>query len=193
MKTVSRVVNKERNVAEETRQQVLQTIQEMGYVPDSSAQGLRTRSTRLFGLVIPSLANPIFEKHEPILDAHLKKCNAALAKVPPDLAKRLAAKLMAKQKAEGKRVVTDADERRWVHDRYMNELIPAVFRAETRERMLALVARMKARDGIEGVILGGTVLPLLLQDAGRSGIPFLDTTRIHAERAVAHMLAPGAG
>ena len=90
-------------------------------------------------------------------------------------------------------VAPDADERLWVHDRYVNELIPAIFRPETRERMLALVARMKARDGIEGVILGGTELPLLLQDAGGSGIPFLDTTRIHAERAVAHMLAPGTG
>jgi aspartate racemase len=90
-------------------------------------------------------------------------------------------------------VAPDADERRWVHDRYVNELVQAVFRPETRERMLALVARMKARDGIEGVILGGTELPLLLQDAGGSGIPLLDTTQIHAERAVAHMLAPGAG
>lgn len=90
-------------------------------------------------------------------------------------------------------VAPDADEQRWVHDRYVNELIPAIFRSETRERMLALVARMKARDGIEGVILGGTELPLLLQDARARGIPLLDTTRIHADRAVAHLLAPGAG
>jgi DNA-binding LacI/PurR family transcriptional regulator len=34
----------------------------MGYVPDSSAQGLRTRKTRLFGLIISSLANPIFSR-----------------------------------------------------------------------------------------------------------------------------------
>jgi LacI family transcriptional regulator len=40
MKTVSRVVNEERNVAEETRQQVLQTIQELGYVPHVQAQRL---------------------------------------------------------------------------------------------------------------------------------------------------------
>ena len=90
-------------------------------------------------------------------------------------------------------VAPDADEQRWVHDRYVSELIPAIFRPETRERMLALVGRMKARDGIDGVILGGTELPLLLRDTGGSGIPLLDTTRIHAERAVAHMLAPGAG
>ena len=89
-------------------------------------------------------------------------------------------------------VAPDADERRWVHDRYVNELVQAIFRAETRERMLALVARMKARDGIDGVILGGTELPLLLRDTG-GGIPLLDTTRIHAEWAVAHLLAYGTG
>jgi aspartate racemase len=89
-------------------------------------------------------------------------------------------------------VSPDADERRWVHERYVTELIPAIFRAETRERMLALVAQMKTRDRIEGVVLGGTELPLLLRDAG-GGVPLLDTTRIHAEQAVAHLLAHTAG
>jgi LacI family transcriptional regulator len=34
----------------------------MGYVPDSTAQGLRTRTTRLFGLVISSMTNPIYSR-----------------------------------------------------------------------------------------------------------------------------------
>jgi LacI family transcriptional regulator len=34
----------------------------MGYVPDSSAQGLRTKTTKLFGLVIPSITNPIYAR-----------------------------------------------------------------------------------------------------------------------------------
>jgi adenine-specific DNA-methyltransferase len=58
--------------------------------------------------------DPIFEKHEPILDSHLNKCNAALAKVSADLIKKLATKLLGKQKSEGKRSITDADERRWI-------------------------------------------------------------------------------
>jgi hypothetical protein len=36
--------------------------QQMGYVPDSTAQGLRTRTTKLFGLVIPSITNPIYAR-----------------------------------------------------------------------------------------------------------------------------------
>ena len=34
----------------------------MGYVPDSLAQGLRTRTTKLFGLVISAMTNPFFAR-----------------------------------------------------------------------------------------------------------------------------------
>jgi len=57
--------------------------------------------------------DPIFEKHEPILDEKLGKCNAALSAVADELRQKLAGKLLAKQKAEGKRAITDADKRRW--------------------------------------------------------------------------------
>jgi adenine-specific DNA-methyltransferase len=58
--------------------------------------------------------DPIIAKHEPILDKALAACNAALAKVPPDLKPKLATKLLAKQKAEGKRAITDSNRRRWL-------------------------------------------------------------------------------
>jgi len=32
----------------------------MGYVPDSTAQGLRNRTTKLFGLLVPSMVDPVF-------------------------------------------------------------------------------------------------------------------------------------
>lgn len=57
--------------------------------------------------------DPIFAKHEPILGERLKACNAALASVTDDIRHRLQAKLVAKQRAEGKRAITDADTRRW--------------------------------------------------------------------------------
>jgi adenine-specific DNA-methyltransferase len=58
--------------------------------------------------------DPIFAKHEPILDEKLAAANAALAYVKEELRSRLAGKLAAKERAEGKRAVTDADRRRWV-------------------------------------------------------------------------------
>jgi len=75
-----------------------------------------------------------------------------------------------------------------VHDRYMNELVKGVFRPETRAELLGIVDRLRQRAGIEGVILGGTELPLILRDASHDGLPFLDTTRIHVAAAVDRML-----
>jgi adenine-specific DNA-methyltransferase len=57
--------------------------------------------------------DPIFAKHEPILDARLKACNDALAKVSADVRTACETKLIQKQNAEGKKAVTEADTRRW--------------------------------------------------------------------------------
>lgn len=48
---------------------------------------------------------------------------------------------------------------------------------------------MKRRDNIEGVILGGTELPLLLRAEEHNGLPLLDTTRIHVDRLITEMLS----
>jgi len=60
--TVSKALRDEPDVSASTKARLRQLAAEMGYVPDSSAQGLRTRTTKLFGLIIPSLVNPIFTR-----------------------------------------------------------------------------------------------------------------------------------
>ena len=60
--TVSKVLRNARDISAETRSRILKISQDMGYVPDSMAQGLRTRSTKLLGLVIPSVTNPVFAR-----------------------------------------------------------------------------------------------------------------------------------
>jgi aspartate racemase len=80
-------------------------------------------------------------------------------------------------------------EQGFIHDRYMNELVKGILLPETRDGLLAIVAQMKARDGVDAVILGGTELPLILRDTHASGIPLLDTTVIHAKAIVARALA----
>ena len=57
--------------------------------------------------------DPVFAKHDPILAARLADLNAALAHVGSNQRNHLLGKLIAKQKAEGKRNITDADRRRW--------------------------------------------------------------------------------
>jgi aspartate racemase len=48
---------------------------------------------------------------------------------------------------------------------------------------------MKAKSDIDGVILAGTELPLILRDLDHNGIPFLNTTKIHVEAAIDRMLS----
>lgn len=88
-------------------------------------------------------------------------------------------------------IMPDAGDQDYVHEKYMGELFKGIFLPETRAGLLAVVDRMKASAGIQGLILGGTELPLILRDNGKRGIPFLDTTRIHVEAAVQRMLESG--
>ena len=60
--TVSKVLRDAPDISTATKTRVRLLAQQMGYVPDSMAQGLRTRTTKLFGLVISSMTNPIFAR-----------------------------------------------------------------------------------------------------------------------------------
>lgn len=84
--------------------------------------------------------------------------------------------------------VPTEDEQAYIHDKYMDELVNGIFLSKTRQGLLEIVERLKRREGIEGVILGGTELPLILRDVASRDIPFLDTTRIHVQSAVLQML-----
>ena len=57
IKTVSRVINKEKNVADDTRHHVLRIIDDLGYVPHIQAQRLASGKTRSIVLHYP-LSNP---------------------------------------------------------------------------------------------------------------------------------------
>ena len=86
-------------------------------------------------------------------------------------------------------LVPEPNDQDYIHEKYMNELVPGKFLPETRAGLLAIVDRMKAKSEIDGVILAGTELPLILRDPDHNGIPFLNTTKIHVEAAVDQMLS----
>jgi aspartate racemase len=81
--------------------------------------------------------------------------------------------------------VPDAHDQDYIHHIYFHELVKGTVLPETRERLLAIVDRLKERDGIQGLILGGTELSLILRDPIVGDIPVLDTTKIHAMAIVA--------
>jgi aspartate racemase len=85
--------------------------------------------------------------------------------------------------------VPDEDEQAYIHDKYLGELVKGIILPETRERLLTIVDQMKEQIGIDGLILGGTELSLILQDEQARGIPVLDTTRIHVKAIVEELLS----
>lgn len=60
--TVSKVLRNAPDISPATKARIKQMAEQMGYVPDSLAQGLRTRSTRTVGLVIPTVTNPLYAR-----------------------------------------------------------------------------------------------------------------------------------
>ena len=60
--TVSKVLRDAPDISPATKARIKALAEGMGYVPDSVAQGLRTRSTRTIGLVIPTVTNPLFAR-----------------------------------------------------------------------------------------------------------------------------------
>ncbi len=86
-------------------------------------------------------------------------------------------------------VVPNEGEQAYVHDKYMQELVKGVILPETRERLMTIVKGLKERWQIDGVILGGTELSLILRNETIFGVQVLDTTQIHAEAAVAQLLS----
>ncbi|MGH7975067.1 MAG: LacI family DNA-binding transcriptional regulator [Limisphaerales bacterium] len=60
--TISKALRDAPDVSAATKARIKLLAQQMGYMPDFSAQGLRTKTTKLFGLVIPSSTDPIFAR-----------------------------------------------------------------------------------------------------------------------------------
>ena len=68
--TVSKVMRDAPDVSVATKARIRQLAAEMGYVPDRIAQGLRNRSTRLFGIVISAATNPIYARMLMAIEEH---------------------------------------------------------------------------------------------------------------------------
>src|SRR5689334_19659345 len=60
--TVSKVLRDEPDISAKTKARVRLLAEQMGYMPDSSAQALRSRRTKLVGLSIPAATDPMFAR-----------------------------------------------------------------------------------------------------------------------------------
>jgi aspartate racemase len=86
-------------------------------------------------------------------------------------------------------VIPEPAEQDYIHTLYMTELVNGVYRDEVRKRFVTLARDLREQHGIEGLVLGGTELPLLMRDAEGLDIAMIDTGRLHVERAVAELVS----
>lgn len=102
-------------------------------------------------------------------------------------------------------IAPESKDQDYIHEKYFSELVPGNFLPETRAGLLAIVDRMKAKidppsrnaspartygeAGIDGVILAGTELPLILRGESHNGTALLDTGKIHCQAAVDAMFS----
>jgi aspartate racemase len=90
-------------------------------------------------------------------------------------------------------VVPDDAGRTRLHQRYVGELLRGEFREETRQEILVLVDRLRHEERVDGVVLGGTELPLLLRTPEVAGLPALDTTALHVAAIVERLRSRTSG
>ena len=75
------------------------------------------------------------------------------------------------------------EDRDYIEDTLRNELGRGLLNPETKRRYLAIIQQL-IDNGAEGIILGCTEIPLLIHQEDIA-VPVFDTTKIHAEAAVA--------
>ena len=80
-------------------------------------------------------------------------------------------------------IVPMKDEQQFIHNKIMSEIELGIIRDSTRQELLSIVKRMINEDSIDGLILGCTELPRILEK-DEYDIPFLKTTVIHIDSIV---------
>lgn len=85
-------------------------------------------------------------------------------------------------------MLPDTAAQEYIHSTYMTELVNGMYRDEVRDRFIAIARELQGQQGIDGLVLGGTELPLLMRDAEGLDIPMIDTGRVHVEQAITELL-----
>jgi aspartate racemase len=79
-------------------------------------------------------------------------------------------------------IIPGDEDRHFIHYNIFEELGRGLIKETSKQRYLSIIQQLIDR-GAEGIILGCTEIPLLIQQSDVS-VPVFDTTRLHAESAV---------
>lgn len=81
-------------------------------------------------------------------------------------------------------LVPEASDRELINHKLFTEIELGIFRDETRQILAGIIEKMVSEQKIDSIILGCTELPLILKEPSYSGIPALNTTKIHVDAIV---------
>jgi aspartate racemase len=76
----------------------------------------------------------------------------------------------------------------YIHEKYMGELVLNNIFPETKKELIRIAEELKKSESIQGLILGGTELPLILKQSDFVDLKIFDTTKIHVESIVNKMI-----
>ncbi|MEA3420628.1 MAG: aspartate/glutamate racemase family protein, partial [Acidobacteriota bacterium] len=91
------------------------------------------------------------------------------------------------EKHEIEAIIPPLDERKIIHDILYNELCLGEIKKASKDKFRTIISNLVAR-GAEGIILGCTEIPLLVDQEDYEVLLF-DTTTIHAKAAVKYAIS----
>jgi aspartate racemase len=80
-------------------------------------------------------------------------------------------------------VVPENEDQKFIHQKLFDEVELGIIKDTTRTELLWIIQKLISRHKIDGVLLGCTELPLILNKS-EFGVPFLNTTAIHVESII---------
>ena len=83
----------------------------------------------------------------------------------------------------------DKNSREFINEKYFGELVAGIIKEETKRKLISIADKMKEGEGIEGLILGGTELPLILNQDDFKDIVLLNTAQIHVDAIIEGMFS----
>ncbi len=86
-------------------------------------------------------------------------------------------------------IIPSQDQMEYIHNKYMKELLFRDIKLATKKELMHIVNDLYEKHAIEGLILGGTEIPLILNQDDFKNIQVMDTTKIHVDAIVTMMLS----
>jgi len=85
-------------------------------------------------------------------------------------------------------IIPNEKNQNYIHDKYMNELVFNQIIPETKTALIQIINELEINENIKGIVLGGTELPLILNQTDFNNLEVFNTTEIHVNAILNKML-----